>query len=169
MDRMKNFGFLLKDVSRRYGLRFEHHARDISLSLMQCKALVYLEKNEGISQAKLAELTGMDAMMMVRILDRMETDHLLERRADPADRRARRLYLTKKAKPFLEKIWQLAETTRSELFAGISKADRDVFMRVLEHLHVNACALDDQSDDTVTKNAKPAKETRTTRPVATTK
>ena len=156
MDRMKNFGFLLKDVSRRYGLRFEHHAEEIALNMMQCKALVYLEKNEGISQAKLAELTGMDAMMMVRILDRMETDHLLERRADPSDRRARQLYLTKKAKPFLEKIWQLAETTRSELFADVSKADRETFMRVLEQLHANACALDDQAGNAV---ARPAKKT----------
>lgn len=146
MDRMKSFGFLLKDLSRRYALRFEQHARDMSLTLMQCKALVYLEKNEGSSQKNLAELTGMDSMMMVRILDRMEADQLLERRADPADRRARRLYLTRKAKPLLEKIWRLAELTRSEMFSGINKADRDTFMLVLEHLHENACALGEQHE-----------------------
>jgi MarR family transcriptional regulator, transcriptional regulator for hemolysin len=144
IDRLKNFGFLLKDVSHRYVLRFEQRAEEISLTLMQCKVLVHLEKSEGTSQARLAELTDMDPMMMVRILDRMEADKLLERRPDPVDRRARRLYLTKKAKPLLEEIWRLGDATRAELFAGISKAERDAFMRVLEHLHENACALDNE-------------------------
>ena len=94
MDKLRDFGFLLKDLSRRYVLRFEQHAREISLTLMQCKVLAHLEKNEGASQARLAELTDIEPMMMVRILDRMEADKLLERRPDPADRRARRLYLT---------------------------------------------------------------------------
>jgi DNA-binding MarR family transcriptional regulator len=148
---MKNFGFLLKDVSRRYVSRFETHARAISMTLMQCKVLVHLEKTEGASQAKLAELTAMEPMMMVRILDRMEADKLLERRADPADRRARRLYLTKKARPMLEEVWRLGDVTRNEMFTGISKADRDVFMRVLERIHENACALENVATD----NASP--------------
>jgi MarR family transcriptional regulator, transcriptional regulator for hemolysin len=142
MDRMKNFGFLLKDVSRRYVLRFEQHAREISMTLMQCKVLVHLQKSEGASQARLAELTQMEPMTMVRILDRMEADKLLERRPDPSDRRARRLYLTRKAKPLLEETWRLAETTRNEMFAGISKADRESFMSVLERIYENACGLD---------------------------
>jgi MarR family transcriptional regulator for hemolysin len=139
-DRMKNFGFLLKDLSRRYVARFEEHACDLSLTLTHCKVLTHLEKNEGMSQVKLAELTDIEPMMMVRLLDRMEADKLLERRPDPTDRRARRIYLTKKAKPLLDEIWRLAEVTRSEVFAGVSKAERDVFIGVLEHLHANACA-----------------------------
>ncbi|HTE41960.1 MAG TPA: MarR family transcriptional regulator [Steroidobacteraceae bacterium] len=142
MDKAKQFGFLLKDVSRRYVSRFEQLASEISLTLLQCRVLVNLHKSEGISQAKLGELTDTDSMMMVRILDRMEADQLLERRPDPADRRARRLYLTKKAKPLLDEVWRLADTTRAEVFAGVGKADRDVFMRVLESIHENVCALE---------------------------
>src|ERR1044072_4205250 len=92
MDRFKNVGYLLKDVSRRYVARFERHAEEVSLTLMQCKVLVHLSKNEGASQVRLCELTDIEPMMMVRILDRMEADKLLERRPDPVDRRARRLY-----------------------------------------------------------------------------
>ena len=109
MDRLRNFGFLLKDVSRRYVLRFEQHAAEMSLTLVQCRALIRLEKNEGVSQARLAELIDVEPMAMVRILDRMEADGVLERRPDPDDRRARRLYLTAKAKPLLEEIWRLAD------------------------------------------------------------
>src|SRR5690349_19064432 len=144
MDRLRNFGFLLKDVSHRYVLRFERRARGISLTLPHCKVLVRLQKNEGVSQARLAELADIEPMTMVRILDRMEGEGLLERRADPSDRRARRLYLTRKAWALLHEIWHLADLTRAETFAGISRQDRDAFMGTLERLHRNVCALDEQ-------------------------
>ena len=142
MDRLKNFGYLLKDVSRRHVARFERHAAQISLTLVQCRALTGLEKNEGVSQARLAELTEVDPMCMVRILDRMEADGVLERHPDPDDRRARRLYLTAKAKPLLEEIWRLAALTRAETFAGIARAEREAFIDVLERLDANLLALD---------------------------
>ena len=141
-ERMRNFGFLFKEVSRQHVARFEEHARSISLNLAQCKVLVRLEKNEGVSQSRLAGLADVDPMTMVRILDRMESEGLLERRPDPADRRARCLYLTPKAKPLLDEIWRLGDLTRAEMFAGIDKADRDVFMKVLERMHHNLAELD---------------------------
>jgi len=146
-DRLRNFGFLLKDLSRRYVLRFEARASEIALTLPQCKVLVRLENNEGVSQAKLAEIAEVEPMTMVRILDRMEADGLLERRPDPSDRRARCLYLTSKAKPLLEQIWRVSELTRAETFAGIGNAEREVFMSALERMHDNVCALDSKSID----------------------
>ena len=141
-DRLRNCGFLLKEVTRRYVLRFEVRAREISLNLPQAKTLVRLEKNEGVSQARLAELAEVDAMAMVRILDRMEADGLLERRPDPADRRARCLYLTPKAKPFLDEIWRMSEATRAEVFPGIGKNEREVLMTLLERIHDNLSKLE---------------------------
>jgi MarR family transcriptional regulator for hemolysin len=151
MDKLKDFGFLLKDLSRRYVLRFEQHASEMSLTLMQCKALAKLEVNEGASQVRLAELTDVDSMTMVRILDKMESDKLIERRPDPEDRRARRLFLTDKGRPLVAEIWRLAEVTRAEMFAGISAAHREIFMDVLSHLHANATAVEGSPVDT----AKP--------------
>jgi MarR family transcriptional regulator, transcriptional regulator for hemolysin len=144
-DRFRNCGFLLKEVTRRYTQLFELRASDFALTLSQCKALIRLEKNEGVSQARLAELAEVDAMTMVRILDRMEADGLLERRPDPADRRARCLYLTSKAKPLLEQIWRLSDAIRAELFTGVAKSDRDVFMSVLERMHDNISVLESKS------------------------
>ena len=146
-DRLQNCGFLLKEVTRRYVLRFEVRAREISLNLAQAKTLTRLEKNQGVSQARLAELAEVDAMAMVRILDRMEADGLLERRPDPADRRARCLYLTAKAKPVLNEIWRLSEEVREELFAGVSKADRQLFMSVLERIHDNIATLEGKASE----------------------
>jgi len=140
-DRLRNFGFLLKEVSRHFVTRFEMHARAISLTLNLCKVLIRLENNEGVSQARLAELAEVDAMTMVRLLDRMEAEGLLERRPDPQDRRARCLYLTPKAKSVVVEIWRLGDLTRAEVFEGIDKAERQAFMGVLERMNDNLTRL----------------------------
>jgi len=141
-DRLRNFGFLLKEVTRRYTNRFEVRAAEIPLNLAQAKALVRLEKNEGVSQARLAELAEVDPMTMVRILDRMEAEGVLERRPDPADRRARCLYLTAKARPILSEIWRLSDEIRAEIFANVSKAEREQFMDVLQRVYDNISRLE---------------------------
>lgn len=147
MDRLRNFCFLIKEVSRRYVLRFERRACEMSLTLPPCKVLAYLERNEGVSQSKLAGLTSIEPMTMVRIVDSMEADGLLERRPDPVDRRVHCLYLTPKSKPALDEIWRLADLTRAETFAGISSEERDVFLDVLERLHDNLCRLEDEPSE----------------------
>lgn len=138
----RTFGFMLKDVTQRYVARFEQHARAMSLTLADCRTLVLLERHEGESQATVARLVNLQPMAMVRLLDRMERDGLLQRRPDPEDRRARRLYLTRKARPLLSEIRRLAELTRDELFMGIAATQRDTFMRVLEQLQRNGNELE---------------------------
>ena len=64
----------MKDLSRLYVQRFEQRAAVHGLTLPQCKALVYLATNEGISQVQLAERTDIEPMSLVRILDRMESE-----------------------------------------------------------------------------------------------
>src|SRR3984885_14355331 len=103
-DRLRNFGFLVKDVYRLYAKHFERHAGEFGLTLSQCKVLGHLSRNEGISPARLAELTDTDPMTLVRTLDRMQQDEWIERRPDPADRRAHRLYLCEAAKPIMNLI-----------------------------------------------------------------
>jgi MarR family transcriptional regulator for hemolysin len=142
MDRLRNFGFLLKSVSRLSSKNFEHYARELDLDLTECKVLVHLARNEGVSQARLAELSDTAPMTLVRSLDRMETDHWIERRPDPGDRRAHRLYLTDKAHSLLERIWRIADHAREQAFAGISNADRNRLLDLLEQVHANLAALE---------------------------
>ncbi len=148
MDLLRNFGFLLKDVSRLYSLNFERHAVELSLTLAQCKVLCYLQRNEGISQARLAYLTDTDPMTLVRILDHMEKDDLIERRADPGDRRARRLFLKAAATPVLQEIWRLSDRARAETFSGLSVADRTQLVNLMQRIHSNLDALMPGAADT---------------------
>jgi DNA-binding MarR family transcriptional regulator len=138
----RRFGFLLKDVTRLYVQRFEQHAAALGLTIAQCKALMRLADGEGVSQARLAELTDLDPMTLVRILDRMESEGWLERRRDPRDRRVRCLYLTGEAKPLLDDIRHLIDVTWEESFAGIPKQKSELMMELLDTVRGNFMALD---------------------------
>jgi MarR family transcriptional regulator for hemolysin len=134
-DRLRNFGFLVRDVSRLCAKRFERNARELELTLPQCKVLAHLSRNEGISQARLAELTETDPMTLVRTLDRMQQDGWIERRPDPIDRRAHCLFLRDPARPILDRSWKFAEQTRAEALAALSQGDREHLIDLLERVH----------------------------------
>ena len=141
IDLSRQLGFLLKDTSRRYTRRFEERAQTLSLTLAQCRALLYLENNEGVSQKRLSELTELDPMSLVRILDRMEADGWVQRRFDPADRRAHTLWLTPKAKPVLEHIAHLIAEVRAETLHGLTNEERSKLIELLGRVHVNLSSL----------------------------
>jgi DNA-binding MarR family transcriptional regulator len=141
-DRLRNFGFLVRDVSRLSAKHFQRNARELELSLPQCKVLAHLSRNEGISQARLAELTETDPMTLVRTLDRMQQDGWIERRPDPADRRAHQLFLREAAKPVLQRIWKIADQARNEVLAELSSAEREQLIELLERVHRTLSRLD---------------------------
>ncbi len=140
-ERQRNFGFLMRDVSRLYAAYFERHAGELELTLPQCKVLGHLSRNEGISQARLAELSDTDPMTLVRTLDRMQQDQWIERRADPADRRAHRLYLRESARPILNRMWKIADQCRQEAMATLSLEERELLVALLERVHATLTAL----------------------------
>jgi len=141
MDLNRQLGFLLKDTSRRYTRRFEERAQALSLTLPQCRALLHLENNEGVSQKRLSELTELDPMTLVRILDRMEADGWVQRRFDPADRRAHTLWLTPKSKPVLDHIADIIAETRAETLHGLSNDERAALIELLGRVHANLSSL----------------------------
>ena len=141
MDNIRNLGFLIKDVSRLWVRHFEQRAIQIGMTLTHAKVLMYLSRNEGATQTRLAELSDTDPMTLVRVLDRMEKDGWLERRPDPNDRRAYRLYLKRAADPVIAEIARIGDKARGEALAGVSAEDRAHLMNLIERIHGNLLAL----------------------------
>ena len=138
MDLNRSFGFLVHDVARLFGRRFNQRALlFLGLTRAQCKVLGYLARNEGINQAGLADLLEIKPMTLVRQIDRMEEDGWIERRPDPTDRRAHRLFLTEKARLILARILDLSNEVRTEAFAGLSKAEGRHLIDLLARVHGN--------------------------------
>ncbi len=137
MNPSRAFGLLLEDTARLYAQRFERRSRVLGLTLARCRVLVHLVGHEGISQVHLAELTDLEPMALARVLDSLECRGWLERRNDPADRRARRLFLQAKSKALVSDIWHLLELTRREAFAGIPMRHAELLIELLERIQSN--------------------------------
>lgn len=132
-------GFLLPDVARLMRKQFEQVARAKRLGLTRSQAAVLarLAQQEGINQVRLAHLLELEPITLVRLLDRLQAAELIERRADPQDRRARVLYLTPRARPLLDRVYVLAEEVRAEAMAGLAPAERELLIQALATMKIN--------------------------------
>ena len=136
-DAIRGFGFLVRDVSRLNARNFERHATSLGLTLAQCRALCYVQRFEGASQARLAEWSDTDPMTLGRVLLRMEADGYIERQPDPTDGRAHNLFLTAKAAPVLDRIWRLADRSLGEALSGLDNAERAQLLSLLGRVRDN--------------------------------
>lgn len=136
-DFERSFGYVLFEVARLLSKRFDQRARALGLTRAQCQLLVRLAQHEGINQAGLADLLELEPISLARLIDRMEQAGWIERRADPADRRARLLYMSEKAKPLFDRVLEVGYETRAEALAGLSAVDRDRVVDLLLHVRGN--------------------------------
>ena len=142
MDLHRHFTFRLDEVARLYSRRFEERAREMPLTLTQCKALAVLANCEGVSQARLAQISEVDPARLVRILDRLEAVGWAERRSDPHDRRAHVLAITESAKPVVERVWEIVRETSTKALMGVSSDELHLLLDVFERVHANLLALE---------------------------
>ena len=132
-----SLGFLLSDASRLLRRRFDQHARAIGVTRPQWQVLFALSRLEGTNQGSLAEHLEVEAITLCRMLDRLQEAGLVERRADPADRRAWRLFLTDKARPLLDGMREVGDRVLEEALAGLDAPARDALTQSLGRIRLN--------------------------------
>jgi len=133
-------GFLVSDVSRLMHKRFDERARSVGATRAQWKTLVTLARNEGMNQGSLAELLEVEPITLCRMIDRLEESGLVERRRDPADRRAWLIYLTQAAQPVIAKLRTYADDMSDAALDGLDAAERDALTASLERIRDNLSA-----------------------------
>jgi MarR family transcriptional regulator for hemolysin len=138
-----SIGFLIADVARLMRRNFDRRAQQIGLSRAQWQVLAWLKRNEGISQAGLADLLELSPMTLVRLIDKLETAGLVQRRPRPGDRRSYQLYLADHAHPLLDRLWEMGAETRRQAQAGISKQDEATLMSALATIRRNLAEGDE--------------------------
>ena len=126
--------------------RFDERARAIGVTRAQWKLIFTLSRNEGANQGALAELIDVEPITIGRMVDRLEEAGMVERRPDPRDRRAWRLYLTDKAQPLLTELRVLGDAMVEEVMAGIDDAERDRATAILEIMRARLTANGDAPD-----------------------
>src|SRR3984957_6677798 len=117
----REFAFSLNDVARMLRTYADHKGSQLGITRAQWVVLVRLDRFEGLKQSELADMLDLQPITLTRLLDRLCENGLIERRADPNDRRAKRLFLTPAARPMLEQLGALAEETLGTALAGVSR------------------------------------------------
>jgi DNA-binding MarR family transcriptional regulator len=124
LDGTERLGFLIHDAARLMRKRFEMLGSSYGLSAAQWRLLVRVVKDEGVAQARLAELLEIEPISVSRLVDRMEEGGWVERRPDAADRRVRMIFPTDKSRQAFGAIKGVAGEVFEQALAGLDREQR---------------------------------------------
>jgi MarR family transcriptional regulator for hemolysin len=127
----REIAFTIMDVARMLRTYADQRARQFGISRAQWGVLVRLDRSEGLKQSELAEILDLQPISLTRLLDRLAENGLIERRPDPNDRRANRLYLTPAARPLLEQLTHLGRGMMEHVLAGLDDTANERLLRDL--------------------------------------
>lgn len=111
----------LVESSRLLRNYIDHRAKERGTTRAQWIVLFRLRQQEGLSQVDLAEVLELQPISLVRLLDRLVEHGLLERRHDPKDRRANRLFLTEKGRQLVDDLDSLREAIATDVLEKVSE------------------------------------------------
>src|SRR6202795_3265030 len=117
----REFAFMINDVARMLKTYADYKGAQYGVTRAQWAVLARLDRFEGLKQSELAEMLDLQPISLTRLLDRLCESGLIERRADPVDRRAKRLFLTPAAGPLLEKLGDLGEELMGTALSGVDR------------------------------------------------
>lgn len=137
-----SFGYLLNDVTLLFRKHFDRRAVKFGLTRAQWRATKMLYHREGLRQTELAEYLEMEPIAVGRVIDRLQTAGFVERRPDPKDRRAWRLYPTEQARAVIADMEDIAHGLRRDATQGIAWEEMEQCMAVINRIKENLQALD---------------------------
>ncbi len=133
-------GYRLADNSRQLRRLFDERVRSLGLTGPQARLLLSLERYPKENQAFYAERLEIEPITLTRIVDRLEDAGWIERKSDPADRRARILHLTDKSRGIVARLTASVDALFEEMLEGVDPAERVTFANLLERIATNIIA-----------------------------
>lgn len=93
---------------------------------------------KGVRQGVLADELGIEGPSLVRIIDLLAAEGLVERQEDPTDRRAKVLQITPRGEAKVEEILKVMRKVRTELYRGIPAEELATTFDVLRRIESTA-------------------------------
>jgi MarR family transcriptional regulator, transcriptional regulator for hemolysin len=133
----------LVESSRLLRNYIDHRAKDRGTTRAQWIVLFRLRQQEGLSQVDLADVLELQPISLVRLLDRLVEHGLLERRHDPRDRRANRLFLTANGRQLVDDLDSLRDSIASDVLQDIPEAAIEASLETLRDIKERIKAIDE--------------------------
>ena len=141
----------LVESSRLLRNYIDHRAKAKGTTRAQWIVLFRLRQQEGLSQVDLADVLELQPISLVRLLDRLVEHGLLERRHDPKDRRANRLFLTSRGRELVDDLDSLRDAIAGDVLQGVSTEAIQASLTTLQDLKERIKALSDTSEHAAAK------------------
>ncbi|MGB3815689.1 MAG: MarR family winged helix-turn-helix transcriptional regulator [Shinella sp.] len=138
-------GFVLTDVARMLRSAFERRINTAGLGLTpgEARTLVRIASLEGSRQLEIAQRMGIEPMTLSTYLDRLQSLGFIERRPDPADRRAKLIFTTTASVELIANIRAEQIELMQHVTSGMDVAELDLMRGQLKRLRANLLALEE--------------------------
>jgi DNA-binding MarR family transcriptional regulator len=143
-----SLGFLIHDAARWLRREFEARGSQHGLSTAQWRLIVIATKEDGASQAHLAELLEIEPISVSRLVDRMEQAGWVERRPHRCDRRIRMVHPTPKAQEIYGEMRAIASEVYDSALHGLSAEDRAALLHGLRTVIRNLSGTESEAGST---------------------
>ena len=144
---MSEVGYLLSDCARQMRRVFDERMRQIGVTGPQARLMMLLSRREGEQQGFYAGELDVEPITLCRMVDRMVDAGLVERRADPSDRRARLLYPTAKALNNMDELESAIDKLRTDVHSAFAPSELETLRQLLGQLSKNLAELQAPTDD----------------------
>jgi MarR family transcriptional regulator, transcriptional regulator for hemolysin len=155
-------GYLIHDVSRLRRMMFDRALAPLGITRSQWWVLAFISRKDGLPQVQLANELDVGKVAVGALIDRLESSGFVIRHADPIDRRVKRVFVTKQAKGFLERIRKETDKFNSSIAKGIDRKELETAAHALLAMKHNLLALSDSNTSNGTKD-EPATKPKTRR------
>ncbi len=136
---------ILNEISLMATRIFNRRVKDVGLTRVQWQVLYLLYQHDGQTQTELAETLTMAKPPLGKVVDRLEDDGWIERRDEPKDRRAKRVFLTEKVTPLIVPLEKIVDEIGDITTSGLSNTEREAFIEYLHIAHQNLAGEADAS------------------------
>ncbi|XIA63994.1 MarR family winged helix-turn-helix transcriptional regulator [Bradyrhizobium sp. TZ2] len=133
-------GVVISDVARLLRTEFDRRVRRLGITRGQWLVLTRLHRRPGASHSELAEMMEVEKATAGRMIDRLVANGWVERRAQPGDRRVKRVYLTVEAERVHKRIWRVAEATVEAALADLSARESKKLFALLQRVKATLVA-----------------------------
>jgi len=141
----------LVESSRLLRNYIDHRAKSRGTTRAQWIVLFRLREQEGLSQVDLADVLELQPISLVRLLDRLVEHGLLERRHDPKDRRANRLFLTASGRQLVDDLDSLRDAIATDVIHDMPAETVETTLHALRDIKDRIKALSDHNGHIVAK------------------
>ena len=136
-------GYLIHDVSRLRRMMFDRALAPLGITRSQWWVLAFISRKDGLPQTQLANELDVGKVAVGALIDRLESSGFVIRQADPVDRRVKRVYVTKQARGFLEKLRKETDKFNAMIVNGIDRKQLEGASDALLAMKHNLLAMSD--------------------------